>query len=96
MLHARDHALVGLPLQHRVRNLSVMDLKPVKSSGIAAVGYEPNTKTLGVKFRSGDLYHYHDVSAQAHQDLIGAKSIGQHFAAKVTNKYRFTKQPPQK
>jgi hypothetical protein len=60
-----------------------MDIKitPVKSSSIAGIGYDPKGQTMAVQFKSGSTYHYSGVSAQAHQALVGAKSIGKHFGA---------------
>jgi hypothetical protein len=58
-----------------------MDIKrtPVKSASIASIGHHPESKTLAVEFKNGGVYHYQGVSAEAHQALVSAKSIGQHF-----------------
>ncbi len=62
-----------------------MQLMPVKSSQIAAVGYDPETKKMRIQFAShrdgtnGSTYEYDNVEPQDHADLIGAKSIGSHF-----------------
>ncbi len=58
-----------------------MDIKrtPVTSSTIASIGHDPHQQVMAVQFKNGSLYHYHGVSADAHQALVGAKSIGQHF-----------------
>lgn len=69
-----------------------MDLKPVDSSNIEAVGYDPANKTMAVRFKGGNVYHYHDVEQDAHAALIGAKSIGNHFHTNIKNSYKFSKQ----
>ncbi len=56
---------------------------PVTSKSIQGIGYDPETRTLAVHFSSGALYHYADVPPEVHAELTGAKSIGQHFHAKV-------------
>lgn len=56
-----------------------IELQPVESSNIEAIGHDPATKTLRIRFKSGGTYDYPDVSAKKHQDLVGAKSLGQYF-----------------
>lgn len=68
-----------------------MELKPVKSSNIAEVGYDPATQTLGVRFTSGGLYHYAGVTPEKHAELVGAESIGRHFLQNVRGKYEHTR-----
>ena len=65
-----------------------MEHVPVKSSSISHVGYDPSAKVLAVTFSNGTRYHYEGVTPQAHQSLLGANSIGQHFAANIRNQYR--------
>ena len=69
-----------------------MQLTPVKSSNIAAVGFDPATSTLGVQFSSGATYHYAGVSAEDHAALMGADSIGSHFAKNIRGKFEGVKQ----
>lgn len=72
-----------------------MDMKPVKSSNIVALGHDEKTSTLAVQFKSG-TYHYAGVSAQAYQDALGAESVGKHIGANVIGKYEHTKQEVEK
>lgn len=60
-------------------------LTPVQSSQIAAVGHCPVTNTLAVQFTrgTGATYHYPNVSAEAHAEFIGAKSLGTHFGKHI-------------
>jgi len=53
-----------------------MERTPVKSSNVASVGYDEQTKTLEVAFQSGGIYQYSGVETQTHADLMGAESIG--------------------
>jgi hypothetical protein len=69
----------------------MVDLVPVQSSNIEAVGYDPEQKTMSVRFKGGNIYHYHDVEKDTHEALVGAKSVGSHFHANIKNKYKFSK-----
>jgi len=53
-----------------------MERTPVESSNVASVGYDEETKTLEVAFKSGSIYQYSGVEPQTHADLMGAESIG--------------------
>lgn len=67
------------------------DMIPVTSSNIEAIGFDPETKTMSIRFKGGNTYHYTDVEKDAHQALVGAASVGGHFHEHVKNKYKFTK-----
>jgi hypothetical protein len=54
-------------------------MTPVKSSSVAAVGHNPETSVLSVRFNSGETYHYAGVSADQHAKLMAAESVGSHF-----------------
>ena len=54
-------------------------MSPVKSSQIESVGHDPETSTLAIRFKSGGTYHYQNVSADQHNDLVSAESVGSHF-----------------
>lgn len=57
----------------------------VKSSQVKSIGYDPTTKTLALTFTrgAGAVYHYPNVSAEDHQKLLNAKSIGTHFGKHI-------------
>jgi KTSC domain len=57
-----------------------MDLKPVQSSAIAAVGHDPATETLYVRFHSRrEPYLFAPVSTDEHEAFVNADSLGAHF-----------------
>jgi hypothetical protein len=56
-----------------------MDRTPVKSSNISSVGYDPETSTLEIQFKSGGIYRYAGVDSDTHTSLMGAESIGKFF-----------------
>lgn len=51
----------------------------VVSSNIAAIAYQPETRTMYVKFTKGRVYSYSPITADAHKELLAAESIGSHF-----------------
>lgn len=61
---------------------------PVKSSMISSVGYDSATRTLHVKFPNGGHYVYEGVTPEQHADLVGAGSIGKHFAQNVRGRFK--------
>lgn len=60
-------------------------LTPVKSNQVKAIGYDEATQTLAVTFMrgTGAIYHYPNVSKEAHEAFIKAESIGKHFGANI-------------
>jgi len=53
-----------------------MNMRPVKSSNIKSLGYDPSTNTLAVEFSNGGRYHYADVSAEEFERFEKAESLG--------------------
>lgn len=68
-----------------------MDMQPVSSSLISAIGYDAEEKKLGVEFARGGTYEYDDVPPEAYEEFIGADSIGKYFLANIKNNYSYTK-----
>jgi len=54
-------------------------LTPVSSRAVAALGYDPETKTARVQFSSGREYEYPGVEEHEFAALRDADSIGRHF-----------------
>lgn len=53
-----------------------MDYVSVSSSHVAAVGYESETSTLGVRFLDGSEYHYFGVPEDIFAGVQSAASVG--------------------
>ncbi len=62
-----------------------MDYVTVSSSSVAAVGYESETSTLGVRFLDGREYHYFGVPEDIFVGLQSASSVGSYFNQYVKN-----------
>lgn len=74
--------------------MSDIPMKPVTSSTIHSIGYDPSRRLMRVDFKSGGgvtSYHYHDVPPEAHAALAGADSHGSHFHQHVRGKFPHTK-----
>lgn len=69
----------------------VFAMKPVKSSNIKAIGYNPLDRTLRVEFIGSGIYNFHDVSPQEHAALMAAESHGKHFQTYIRHSHEFTK-----
>lgn len=68
-----------------------MDMVPVTSSNIEAIGYDAPAKELHVHFKGGGKYKYLDVSPAKHAAFMKTASHGKHFAAKIRNAHKFEK-----
>lgn len=53
-----------------------IELEPVKSSQVVAIGYDAPTQTMRVRFHSGSTYDYANVPGELHAQIISAPSIG--------------------
>lgn len=66
-------------------------LSPVKSSNIAATGYDAATKTLAVQFKGGGrVYHYAGVPESVFGDMGKAESVGKFITGQVVGRYKHT------
>lgn len=69
-------------------------MKPVKSSNILAVGYDPAARELHVQFKSG-RYAFADVPPEAAQKLETANSVGGHFHTEIKGRFEARKISPE-
>lgn len=54
-----------------------MEMQPVKSSNIAAIGHEGDE--LRVEFKNGNTYRFPEVSREEFDALVSAESVGKAF-----------------
>lgn len=66
-----------------------VDMVPVISSNLEAVGYDDDKKELFVQFTSGKVFKYKGVSASAYAGLLGAESKGKHFHRHIRSTYTY-------
>jgi hypothetical protein len=68
-----------------------MNMQPVTSGNIEAVGYDPLNQKMIVRFKGGSEYEYNDVPNDAHTEFITAPSVGSHYHKAIKGKYTATK-----
>ena len=70
-----------------------MNMIPVSSSNLSAVGYENGI--LYIRFHGGQMYCYYNVPEVVYRQLMSAPSHGsthgKYFAANIRNVYRYNK-----
>lgn len=70
----------------------MVDLIPVFSTNVAAIGFESATSTLFVRFRSTSrVYRYRGVSESVYRAFLGSSSKGRFFAANIKDRYPYSR-----
>jgi hypothetical protein len=54
-------------------------MQKVDSSIIREIGYDPDSSTMQIRFVSGSLYLYSNVTPEVHQEIVSASSVGTAF-----------------
>lgn len=70
-----------------------MQLTPIDSSLIHAVGYDDEAGEMEVVFNNGGTYRYEDVDRDVFENLLDSKSKGQFMRAHVMGSYFYRKAP---
>jgi len=68
---------------------SRMGWRSVSSSNVAAVGYDEDTMTMGVRFLNGSEYEYYSVPRDTYDALVNATSVGKFLHYYVKGHYVF-------
>lgn len=69
-----------------------LEMKPVESSFLDKVGYDPETRTLAIQMKnSSDIYTYSDVPAAVYEGLLEADSKGGYFVQQIKGRYPCTR-----
>lgn len=63
-----------------------MEMIPVVSSNLRAVGYDRATRTLVIEFNGG-TYQYSNVPPDIHDELMKAPSKGKFFYQNIRDKF---------
>jgi len=66
-----------------------MELKPVESDMLDAVGYDAKSRVLEVIFSKGGRYRYKEVPAFEYDGLMNAESIGQYMHKRIIGRYPY-------
>ena len=65
-----------------------MDMVPVSSRNLSAVGYEPSSAILRIQFNNGKLYEYYDVPQYIYDELVAAESKGSYAHKNIYKAFR--------
>lgn len=60
-----------------------MKMNPIESSAIAEHGYDPDTRTMRVKLKSGKTYDHQDVPLEKYAAFTGAASAGRFYNKEI-------------
>ncbi len=66
-------------------------LQKVISTNIDSVGYDDARNLMLVRFKTGVLYEYKNVTHDAYTSLLSAQSIGKYFTSNIKGKYPYRK-----
>lgn len=66
-----------------------MEMIPVASSNLSAVGYDAANQILYISFHSGSLYAYYNVPQNIYVGLMDAPSKGKFHNACIKNAFRY-------
>ena len=65
------------------------DMQQVDSSNIHSIGYDEDTQTLHIRFKTGSkTYVYEDVPSTEYNSLLESDSIGSYFHTNIKNNYK--------
>ena len=65
-----------------------MEMLPVVSSAIAAVGYDPISQEMNIRFRKGNVYTFCRVPAHVFEGLLTAPSKGLYYDRHIRGRYQ--------
>lgn len=66
-----------------------MNYKKVKSTHIDEIGHDPDKNELFIKFSTGSVYVYENVTPTDHKKLMNSKSKGIHLNTHIVPKSKF-------
>jgi hypothetical protein len=64
-----------------------MEMTPVNSTNILAIGYDPDSATLTISFKGGDEYEYYDVPQHEFDSFLAAETKGGYGHQNIYKKY---------
>ncbi|HEU5474872.1 MAG TPA: KTSC domain-containing protein [Actinophytocola sp.] len=64
-----------------------MRRRPVESSVVRALGYDPEERILEVEFHNDRVYRYFVVPHGVYRQLLAAPSLGRYFNENVRDRY---------
>lgn len=65
-----------------------MEMIPVRSSAIRAVGYDPDSMRMQIRFAQGDTYTFCRVPQHIYDGLLAAGSKGAYYDRYIRDRYQ--------
>ncbi|WP_236194834.1 KTSC domain-containing protein [Pseudomonas glycinae] len=65
-----------------------MEMIAVRSSAMTAVGYDPATRRMKIRFEQGHSYDFCGVPSAVHQGLMAATSKGSYYNRYIRDRYQ--------
>lgn len=73
-------------------NTLKIEMIPVRSSNLRAIGYDKKSKVLRIQFHDrGAIYDYQDVPAQVYSLMMLSNSVGTFFSEAVKPNFKATR-----
>ncbi len=84
--------LVSLMVLTLIAVAADIELKPVESTFLAKVGYDPATQVLTIQMvNSSDVYCYAEVPAAIYDGLLASPSKGAYFVDRIKGHFESTR-----
>lgn len=64
-----------------------MQMIPVNSTAMRAVGYDPNSRRMKITFQQGDTYDFCNVPQHVFDGLLSATSKGSYYNRYIRDRY---------
>ena len=71
-----------------------MQRTPLESSAMVSAGYDAESRTLELEFKTGRVYQYLEVPAGTYEWLLRAPSKGAFFSRMIDERYAFREVTP--
>jgi len=68
-----------------------MERDYVESSNIESIGYDADSETLEVEFKSSGVYQYYNVPEHVYQSFMEAPSKGQFLHVNIKNAFPYSR-----
>jgi len=69
----------------------IMIRQSVSSTDLSSIGYDLESKTLEIEFKSGGIYQYFNVPEYVYEALLNASSHGKYFNQNIKEQYQCSK-----
>nr|VFJ65742.1 MAG: KTSC domain-containing protein [Candidatus Kentron sp. DK] len=65
-----------------------MEMISVSSSAISAIGYDPTSRRMKIRFQRGSTYDFCSVPQSVFDEFISSSSKGRYYDSRIRGKYQ--------